>query len=231
MKILIHGDDLGKSALALQEVINKLKSQTPNLQITNFNPEENDINNWQTLINPSLFAQPKLIKITRLFTGRKTKFKDKLKKDIKDLKSSTLHLVIFEPKLINNPPRYFDQTFKFKQTNTLFNILDFIGEKKFTYLPNLLSSDQTPYELLIFMILKRLQELITWQNSKLTPKGFYQQKLKSQAHHWQPYEIFHLHHQLLNFDLAYKQGQTPYKDPKLALSLYLFAYKGGAHVS
>ncbi|NOY15128.1 MAG: hypothetical protein GXP43_02820 [bacterium] len=160
-----------------------------------------------------------------MFTGRKTKLKDKLKKLLKQTKPANMDFIIIELKMLKNPPRFFDKTLKYKQKNYMFDILDLIGRKKFTSTPSLIKQADIAYELLLFMIIKRLQDLVIWKSPRQTAKGFYQQKLKSQAGNYTIPEILEFHQKLLDFDLNYKTGKTKYKDPKLALNLFLFSLK------
>ncbi len=104
-------------------------------------------------------------------------------------------------------------------------MLDSLSEKKFSLIPRVIQQTEEPYELLFFMILRRLEDLLSWRFEKKAPQGYYQSKLKVAAGHWQVRELFSLLSSLLKFDLDYKSGKTYHQDPKLALSLFLFSYQ------
>ncbi len=225
MKYLIYGDDLQLVAENFSQLLKQIKSAKPKIKLYQFNPEKEGPDAWLGLINQSLFEKEKIIKIQHLFTGRRTKFKEEVKKSLKKLNRPGLVFIIVEEKLLRNPPRYFDKVLKSKKKAYLFDLLDKIGNKELTKIPQLLQQDNTPYELLMFMILKRIEDLVIWQKTNQPAKGFYQQKLKSQSRIWSLNKLLNFQHNLLKFDLNYKNGNYHYQDPKLALGLFLFTYK------
>ncbi len=226
MKYLIYGDDIAQVSKAFVDLISKIKQHEPASRLIQFDAEENDLSQWYNFLSQTLFANPLIIKVSHLYTGRKSKLKEKIKKLIKANSASYVNIVVVETKMIKSPPRFFDQTIKFKQKVHLFDLLDKIGSRQLdSHMIKLVNQDPTAYELFVYMLLKRLEDLMTFKSNKMIPKGFYQVKLKKQSQNWPAEDIIKFHNALIEFDFGYKSGKTKFKDPKLALGLWLFSYQ------
>ncbi len=223
MKYLIYGDDLTRLSLKTTQLLEKLKKDRK-YTYTFFDVEKGNYETWLAINNPSLFSESKIVRLTHLFTGRKSKLKERIKKFLKESKNN-IDYVVVETKLLSRPPGYFDYVYKFKQEIYLFSLLDRLGEKKFLTLPQIIEKMKEPYEYLLFMIIRRLEDLVEWLTSERIARGYYQEKLKSQAGNWRLDELQRLISALLLFDLEYKMGKSYHRQPKLALGLFLFTYQ------
>ncbi len=223
VKYLIYGDDQTRIAKKAAESLETWKKKGI-ISSPLFDGEKNSYEEWLELNNQSLFATKKVIRLTHIYSGRRSQLKEKVKSFLKKTKGENIYLVV-ENKLLSRPASYFDQVYKYKKEVYLFKLLDSLSEKKFSLIPRVIQQIEEPYELLLFMILRRLEDLLSWQYEKKVPQGYYQSKLKAAAGYWQERELFSLLSSLLKFDLDYKSGKTYHQDPKLALSLFLFSYR------
>lgn len=214
--IILHGENIIASRQKLKEEIELFKKKE-NGEILRF--EGNDINLItlrQALDSLSLIEGNKLIVLENLFSGRKSKEKEKIIDYLK--KNNPNNLLIWEGKKIDGRSlaSFKNKTLKFDLPVIIFRFLDSLLPNNSQVSLNLFHQclNQDPPEILFYRIIKQFRLLIL--ATDLGPKGleamesWRQQKLINQGQKFGLNRLLKIYRQFLEIDYRQKTGKSPF---------------------
>ena len=224
--IIIHGDNLVLARNRLAEVIAEAKVK--NQKITRLEAKAvTPASLQEALGSASLFGEQKLLIIEELHSLPTSKKKKELISQISatvsgaDNGTPTTQIVLFEKKkLTATMLKKFQsqgtnrtQIFEFKISNSLWKLLDFIGNHDKTKTLEILHQAiaQNDEYFVFTMICRQIRMLIeTKAGGILKGAPFMISKLKSQASKFTLPQLLKLHTQIFQIDLSQKTSSTPY---------------------
>lgn len=214
--IILHGENIIASRQKLKEETELFKKKE-NSEILRF--EGNNINLIalrQALDSFSLIGGDKLIVLENLFSGRKSKEKEKIIDYLK--KNNPDNLLIWEGKKIDGRSLTAFKKFvlRFDLPVIIFRFLDSLLPNNNQVSLNLFHQclNQDPPEILFYLIIKQFRLLILaadlGQKGLVTMDSWRQQKLISQSQKFGLNRLLKIYRQFLEIDYRQKTGKSPF---------------------
>lgn len=227
--IILHGENTVLSRQKLKETIEAFKTQKKS-EVLRFEGNDLLLLNLQQALQPlSLLGENRLVILEGLFSGRKSKEKEKIKDWLK--KNSPANLIIWEGKKIDGRslPAFKAQIFKFDLPLVIFRFLDSLSPENSRFSLDLFHQclEQDPPELVFFLLAKQIRLLIL--AADLGQKGLEKMepwrigKLIHQSQRFGLRKLIFLYKELLKIDWQQKTGQTPF-DLVSQLDLWLASF-------
>lgn len=214
--MIIHGENNLLSRQRLTNEISNFRLKTKG-EVLRFIGDELVFLLLKQALEPStLLGEKRLVVIENLFSGRKTKEKEKIMEYLKKLNPP--NLLIWEGKKIDGRvlTPFRGQILRFDLTPLLFHFLDSLAPKNERLSLNLLHEclvQESP-EIVFFMLTKQVKYLIL--AADLGKKGLGQmeswraEKLIRQAQKFTLIKLMKIYRQLLKIEVQQKTGQTPF---------------------
>ena len=178
--IILHGENIVLSRQKLKEKTLDFKKKTKG-EVLFFNGSAELIDIQQAFQSLSLLGEHQLVIIENLFSGRKSKEKEKTIAFIKDLQPK--NLIIWEGKKIDGRllSSFQGQVLKFDLIPVLFHFLDSLrpGNVKASLIFLHQTLEQLPPEMIFFMLVKHFRLLILATDLEGVIVDFYYQKISS----------------------------------------------------